>query len=240
MIKKENCLHSNNDWMNQEPTILNPDMLICVCSLYGRPMSSLLSLSLIWRNQKREKSFRHHAKVGFTQPDTSSLATSAPGSLVWGMLLQLHPGGSSSSGSSSVGQQELGCSHSAEAKTHCPGNSPDKKRVLMTLASIPTRSDLSGPDILWTDWTYIFCTDYPDGLSGDHNQNLPNGLNASLPPKFLGPCHEATSARSAPSSLDWKQAVRLTSKLTSSQQKWRKDPTLTIIENMLPRGFTAE
>ena len=107
-----------------------------------------------------------------------------------------------SSGSSSVGQQELGCSHSAEAKTHCPGNSPDKKRVLMTLASIPTRSDLSGPDILWTDWTYIFCTDYPDGLSGDHNQNLPNGLNASLPPKFLGPCHEATSARSAPSSLD--------------------------------------
>ena len=38
--------------------------------------------------------------------------------------------GSSSSGSSSVGQQELGCSHSAEAKTHCPGNSPDKKRVI--------------------------------------------------------------------------------------------------------------
>ena len=72
----------------------------------------------------------------------------------------------------------------------------------MTLASIPTHSELSGPDILWTDWTYVFCTDYPDGLSGDHNQNLPNGLNASLPPKFLGPCHEATSARSAPSSLD--------------------------------------
>ena len=219
MIKKEICIHSNNDWVNQEPTIWNPDMLISVCSLSGRPMQCLVfCLWVLYAETKKEKRIRHYAKVGFTQPDT----TSAPGSLVWG--------------SSSVGQQELGCSHSAEAKTHCPGNSPDKKRVLMTLASIPTRSDLSGPDILWTDWTYIFCTDYPDGLSGDHNQNFPNGLNASLPPKFLGPCHEATSARSAPSSLDWKQAVRL----TSSQQKWRKDPNLTIIENMLPRGFTAE
>ena len=32
----------------------------------------------------------------------------------------------------------------------------------MTLASIPTHSELSGPDILWTDWTYLFCTDYQE------------------------------------------------------------------------------
>ena len=164
-------------------------------------MSSFLSLSFICRNQKRENNpalcqswfyATRHQFIGHLSARQSRVrnADSAPS---WWMP---------SSGSSSVGQQELGCSHSAEAKTHCPGNSPDKKRVLMTLASIPTRSDLSGPDILWTDWTYIFCTDYPDGLSGDHNQNFPNGLNASLPPKFLGPCHEATSARSAPSSLD--------------------------------------
>ena len=97
------------------------------------------------------------------------------------------------------------------------------------------------PDSFWAvrsrhivDWLDIFILYW---LSGDHNQNLPNGLNASLPPKFLGPCHEATSARSAPSSLDWKQAVRL----KSSQQKWRKDRNLTIIfGDMLPRGFTAD
>ena len=151
--------------------------------------------------------------------------------------------GSSSSGSSSVGQQELGCSHWAEAKTHCPGNSPDKKRVITYRDTLKVcfNDACKYPDSFWAvrsrhivDWLDIFILYW---LSGDHNQNLPNGLNASLPPKFLGPCHEATSARSAPSSLHWKQAVRL----TSSQQKWRKDRNLTIIfGDMLPRGFTAD